>query len=248
MSSSASYAAPMRRVVTPELMDDPGVDRAALDHSLRYIRGVNRLLGGRAALLRALDRWRDPLRAGGLRLLDVATGSADLPLAVLEWARRHGIDARVVAIDTHATTLDLAREHVAQHPGAADRIELVLADAFDLPDRFSAGSFDVVHAGLFIHHLPELRALTMLRIMDRLSRQGLVWNDLARTRIGYAAIHAMTLGQPRIIRHDARVSVRAGFTRAEALEMTRRVGWFQPEYRWNLFTHRFTVTSWRPAR
>ncbi len=235
----------MRRVVTPELMDDPKVDRGELDRSLGYIRAVNRRLGGQRALLSTLERWRGRLPKREITLLDIATGSADLPIAAVEWAEARGIDLRVVGVDVHETTLDLAREHVARHPKAADRIELNVADAFTLVDTHGPGSFDIVHAGLFIHHLPELRALTMLRIMDRLSRLGVVWNDLVRTPVGYAAIHAMTLGKPEIVRHDARVSVRAGFTKGEAVDMVRRVGWEEPEYRWSVFTHRFTLTSWK---
>ncbi len=44
-------------------MDDPGADRAALSESLRFIRFVNRRLGGTTAALRYLKRWnagRDP--------------------------------------------------------------------------------------------------------------------------------------------------------------------------------------------
>ena len=43
-------------------------------------------------------------------------------------------------------------------------------------------------------------------------------------------------------RHDAIVSIDAGFTRAEALDFTRRVGWDRVTYRRHLFG-RFTVAS-----
>lgn len=239
----------VRRVVTPELMDDPGVDRDVLDRSLGYIRLVNRVLGGRSALLGSLRRWAgDWPKDRPIRLLDVGTGSADLPLAAVQWASGRGLDLRVTGIDIHETTLDLAREHLqATDPEAASRIELVQADAGELAERFEPKSFDCVHAGLFLHHLSEIRVLTVLRVMDRLARCAVVWNDLVRTRVGYAAIHLLTIGQPEIIRHDARVSVRAGFTRREAMDFAHRVGLERPDYAWNPLTHRFVLSSLKPG-
>ena len=66
----------MRRFRTPEIMDDPSVPREDLALSLRYIRGVNRRLGGVSALLCHLDFWRrDPAfdwpRDRPLTLLDI---------------------------------------------------------------------------------------------------------------------------------------------------------------------------------
>jgi ubiquinone/menaquinone biosynthesis C-methylase UbiE len=77
-------------------------------------------------------------------LLDVATGSADLPLAATRWARRAGFQLRVTGVDKHHATLALAREHVK------DEVELRPADALELDTYFMPGSFDYVHAGLFL--------------------------------------------------------------------------------------------------
>lgn len=241
----------MRRIVTPELMDDPGVSRADLARSLAYIRAVNRRLGGVGAMLDRLRAWsREWPRGRTITLLDVATGSADLPLAAARWARAHGHNLRITAIDLHPITLELAREHLdaARRPGEpapTDTIALRLADARRLVDDHPPGSFDYVHAGLFLHHLPEIEVLTVLRIMDRLARAGVVWNDLVRSRIALGAVHAITIGMPRIVKHDARVSVRAGFTRREALDLATRAGLARPEYRWSPLTQRFTVSSTR---
>jgi SAM-dependent methyltransferase len=235
-------------------MDAPGVDRGELAHALRFIRWVNRNMGGNTALIRWLNQWtrgecaqhwlRD--RSTPITLLDVATGSADVPLAARRWAASQGLDLRVTAIDLHPTTLDLAGEHIEQAgPELSEGIELVRCDALDIVERFGIERFDFVHAGLFLHHLSDLNAMTVLRQMDRVSRVGLIWNDLVRTRAGYAAIHAMTLGMPKMVQHDARVSVRAGFTKAEAIELAKRVGLHKPRYNWNLLHHRFTITSFK---
>lgn len=227
-------------------MDEPDAGRDDLDASLRFIRGVNRRLGGVRALTRVLDRLAPVWHEGEpIRVLDIATGSADIPVEVVRWARGRGLDARVTAVDVHPVTLDLAREHVEAELAGEDRhrIELVEADAFGLVERFGPGSFDVVHAGMFLHHLPEVRVLTMLAIMDRLALRAMVWNDLVRSRAARLGIHLLTVGQPEIVKHDARVSVEAGFRPREALRLARRAGWDEPWVRWSLLQQRLVVTG-----
>ncbi len=225
------------------MMDDPEVDEAALRQSLRYIRGVNRVLGGQRALLGQLKRWSSDWATGEpVTLLDIATGSADLPMAAVHWASHHGIDLHVTGVDNHPKTLAIAREHVAGQAELAERIELVESDALQLIDQFGPRSFDYVHAGLFLHHLTDIRVQTMLRIMERLARKGVIWNDLVRSPIARAGIFLLTVGRSTIIRHDARVSVAAGFTKAEALKFARMSWEHKPEIRTDFFAQRFTVT------
>lgn len=234
----------------PELMDDPAIPRAELDEALGFIRIVNRRLGGAAALLGHLKKWsRNWPKAGQgtVTLLDIATGSADIPIAAVRWASGAGFDLRVTAVDIHETTLELAREHLTKHPEEASSITIEKADALRLMDRFSAQSFDYVHAGMFLHHLPDLEVLTALRIMDRLARVGIVWNDLIRSHIALAGIRVLTLASPPYVKRDAIASVKAGFSAAEVKDMARRLELGYAKYQQNFFAQRFTLAGERPG-
>lgn len=243
----------MERKLSRELMDDPNVDRAALAESLGYLRWVNERLGGASALIRHLRRWSvgwPRAGAGVVRLLDVATGSADVPVAARRWGLEAGFDLRIVGIDVHEATLDEARGYVAEaskrDPRIGEGIELRQVDAKELVDTFGAGSFDYVHAGLFLHHLSDIEVLTVLRIMDRLAKRGLVWSDLHRSRLHRAMARLFTKGKPQIVRHDAVVSFEAGFTRREVAEIAQRVGvagWTR--YRRPPLWYRFTLAGER---
>lgn len=235
----------MDRAVTPEFIDDPRVSPADLDYAMSYLRGVNRRLGGVEALLSHLRRWSaDWPRGRAVTLLDIATGSGDLPLEARRWAESAGFDLRVTAVDVSERMLEMARRHIGGQAG----IELVCADARSLLSRFGAGSFDYVHAGLFLHHLDEGEVVSMLRVMAALAGRGLVWNDLIRTRRGYAVTWLFTLGRPRVLRHDALASIRAGFTSREAMDLAERAGLRGATYSGELRTHRFTLTLDKQAR
>ncbi len=232
----------MQRTLTPELMDDPHVPPDQLALSLRFIRAVNRALGGTSALLRHLKAWSvNWPRNEPITLLDIATGSADLPLAAYRWARRRGYELRITAIDKHAETLSLAGKHIGNAP-----IRLLNADALTLDRTFQPNSFDYVHAGLFLHHLKDDEIITVLRHMHTLASRGIIWNDLVRSPAARRVIRLLTTGMPHIVQHDARVSVDAGFTREEAEALTSRAGITYAAYSWRPLTHRFTIAGEKP--
>ncbi len=125
-----------------------------------------------------LDRgWRrklvDSLAVDGPgRVLDLATGTADVALAI---ARRHP-QVSVVGADPSAGMLAVGREKVAT-AGLGDRIELVEADALALP--FADDHFDAACIAFGIRNVPDRPA--GLAEMGRVVRPGGVVSVLELT-------------------------------------------------------------------
>jgi SAM-dependent methyltransferase len=210
------------RAAGAERMDEPGQDPAELGRSLADLRGVNRWLGGYRVVLHHLGRLvaRHPRRE--YRVLDVATGSADIPLKVAAWARSRGIRMQVTATDLHATTLDFARRQTAADPDV--RVEA--ADALNLP--YADGAFDIALCSTALHHFDArddlLRALSEL---GRVSAIGGIVNDLRRSRpalVGANLLAATFWRSHPVTRHDGPLSVRRAFTPAELDELARAAG------------------------
>src|SRR5437588_12493980 len=89
-----------------EWMDAPNADPKLLRKSLSYIRWINFLLRYARATISHLERFsRGWKRGETVHILDIATGSADIPRAILGWADRRGFDLRIVGIDLHPDTL-----------------------------------------------------------------------------------------------------------------------------------------------
>jgi hypothetical protein len=226
------------RRLEPEWMDDPAVDAAELAAALAFIRRVNAALGYTRATVGHLRRFSRSWPAGQpITMLDVATGTADLPRAVLRWADGDGRDVRIVGLDLHAATLA-----VAAGRNGDPRLTFVRGDALALP--FADRSVDYVLSGMFLHHLPEAAAIAAIREMDRVARRGFVLADLLRNRRAYAWISLFTMAATPMVRHDARGSVAGAFTAAELLSLRDRagVGYAQP---FKHFGHRLVLAGER---
>ena len=204
-----------------ELLDDSGHDPAELATNFRDIQRVNQLLGGTSAILRHLPRLLEAIPpAQPVTVLDLATGSADIPLAISRWAKRHGTAITTVASDSSAAILALARTQVAGHPGIT--VAQYDARAVPLPDK----QFDIVLCSLSLHHFAPDDAVRVLREMDRLARTGFILNDLRRGRLGYAAawIASRLTTRNRLTRNDAPLSVMRAYTPDELDRLLHRAG------------------------
>jgi len=224
------------RCRTAELMDEDAADERSLRASLRFIARVNALFGYTRATLAHLDRFSRSWRSGEtVWMLDLATGSADIPRAILRWADRRGHDVRIVAVDRHPLTIRVAAE------GPPDpRLQLLQADVFALP--FPPASFDYVLTNMFLHHLDDDEIVRVLRTMDRLASRGLIAADILRHRRAYLWIKLFTTFSARMVRHDATASVAQALTRDEVLALRARASIDYAAYHRH-FAHRFTLAG-----
>jgi SAM-dependent methyltransferase len=194
----------------PELLDEPVHDRRELEESLDHVDEVNRLLGGRRALWYALRPLLDDTRVTAI--LDLGTGSADLPRDIARRARRAALMVTIAATDLHPQMRAIARERTAGLP----EVRVGAADALALP--YAAGSFDVVLLSLTLHHFEPDGQVQALREAGRVARRAVIVNDLERCRANYygARLLAATRWRGnRLTRHDAPLSVLRAFTRDE---------------------------------
>jgi 2-polyprenyl-3-methyl-5-hydroxy-6-metoxy-1,4-benzoquinol methylase len=208
-----------RRCRTAELMDRPDADPRELARSLDDLRRVNRWLGGRRGAVRLVLPIARRLPGRPVRILDVGTGRADIPLALVAAARREGISLAIIGIDLHPTTVDVART-----AAAGDRdVEIAVGDALDLayPDR----SFDIAMSHTTLHHFSDEDAARAVAEMDRVAKWAVVVTDLARSRaawLGSRILAATAWRRHPITRHDGPASVRAAFTPAELDRLAAR--------------------------
>jgi SAM-dependent methyltransferase len=227
-----------------EHLDGELADQQVLVGNLRDLRRINRFLGGRALSSPAVDRLiagSEP-RTGEVTLLDIGTGGADIPIALIEASRRRGRELAVLAIDSRPEILaaaSIACHDVLTTPG----LTLRLGDGTSLP--FEDRSFDVVHASLLLHHLEPGEAVGLIREMARVARIGVVMNDLARGRLAWLGawllVHVGT--RNAFTRHDGPLSVRRAYSVDEARALLTGAGLRVVHEEQALMGHRWAIAA-----
>ena len=124
----------MKRSAELEMMDLPDQPRDLLIDDLRNLRTFNRYLGCHRNVLRALAGALDVQSEREFTLLDVGTGSADIPVAIVNWARRRKLIARISCLEREPITA----EHAGEQTRAFPEIKVVRGDALSPPFRPAA--------------------------------------------------------------------------------------------------------------
>ena len=209
-----------------EILDDGNHPHDDLYGTFEDMRRVNSLLGGASITLKAIERLTGDIQAGAsLTILDIGSGHADIPRAVEEWAQQRRLNLRAIALDIDHPTLITATKITAN-----ERFEFLQGDFLNLP--LSDNAVDIAMSSMTLHHLDDKDAVIALQEMARVSRLGLIINDLKRTVHGYAV--AWLLGRiatsNRLTRHDAHRSIMRGRTEAELEALALRAGLQRPVF------------------
>ena len=223
-----------------EQMDEPDADPRMLAKTYERFRLVNAVVSGERAVYR---RWVRPRLSAvwGTRLLDVGTGSADLPRRMLRWAHADGLQLEITAIDPDERAISWA----AAQPyvrGLAVR-PIATRDLVESGERFQ-----IVLSNHVLHHLDGRKTGALLADCERLVEPGgiAVLGDIERSRWGYVGFWLGTLPfagnllAGTYIRGDGLASIRRSHTAAE-LAAVLPPGWRVQR----AFPSRLEV-AWRP--
>jgi ubiquinone/menaquinone biosynthesis C-methylase UbiE len=215
---SLTILIPSRRFdpADPEYMDRPGADPEILSEDLRNLRVINRLFGGLSAVQRSIIPLFHAMEKGReVRILDLATGSADHPIALANLARARGDVIHITAVDKNPHMVEIARERTAGY----SNIIIEQQDLLSLP--YPSQSFDIVLCSLAIHHFSRGEVVRILQTMNKISRTGYIVNDLNRSWIGAwtAWLYTHSTTRNPMTLHDSHISVLRAFTPDELRSM-----------------------------
>jgi 2-polyprenyl-3-methyl-5-hydroxy-6-metoxy-1,4-benzoquinol methylase len=212
-----------QRCRVAEIMDQPGLDPRLHAHALSALARINFLSRSSAILFRPLIALQKRLRTDRLRILDVASGAGDVPIRLWKRAARAGLDWRIAGCDLSLVAIEHAR---AQALAEDVPVHFFVRDALSGP---LPGPYDAVVCSLFLHHLDEDQAKTLLKVMANLQGGGpslVLVNDLNRSLhelfLVYLATRLVTTSG--VVHTDGPRSVRAAFTRSEALALAKQAG------------------------
>ena len=197
------------RSTQKEIMDNVFINDESIDLALRELTVINKWLGGFSNSRRGVKTLLKRIPAAEtVSVLDVGAGGCDLAAAIS--TLHPGI--HITALDLNKRAGEYSRQ---KHP----HISVVHGSVLDMP--FEQGSFDVVHASLFLHHFTEEELRSVLKAIYAVARCGIVINDLRRTIFSYFAMILLThlFSRSAMVKNDGPISVRRGFTRDELVRL-----------------------------
>jgi ubiquinone/menaquinone biosynthesis C-methylase UbiE len=208
------------RILSQELLDTGKLTAEEARASLLDLRRVNRLFGARKHVIGALAR---EIRRAGLSrfaVLDIASGSCDLPLAILRWARRRQLAAQAFALEFRHRHLAAFHEELKRERA----LHVLCGNAFEAPVRDK--SVDFVTCSHFLHHATDDDAASLLRSMGRWARRAVIVSDLERRAVPYYFFRTFSplFTASTASRADGRASILQGYRLAELERIAERAG------------------------
>src|SRR5262249_26032939 len=137
-----------------EMMDRPQPVSIELERDLERLRQLNRWFGSYRIVSHFLWRWIMP--GVRLRIVDLATGSGDIPRLLVAHARRIGAQIEIDAVDRQAATLEIARSLSAEYPEISYHVANIL-------EWDCAQGYDIAVCSLVLHHFSDDDAVKLLR-------------------------------------------------------------------------------------
>ena len=191
----------MKRVDAPEILDSDACSPRDVELTMQDLDRVNRWFGGVTTTQRLLQRVAGASGQRNLTVLEVAAGSGEVPRLAARRLAQQGVDLEL-------TLLDRALSHLPRGNRS------VVGDGLSLP--FRDESLDVVSCNLFAHHLQPAQIGEFVKEALRVTRLGVVINDLVRHPLHLAlAFAGFPLMRSRVAWLDGITSVRRAYVPAE---------------------------------
>lgn len=173
---------------------------------------IHRIFGELRALRRTLFRDIQAAGDGDVSVLDVGAGSGELLRELAKWT---------AARKTFFVGAELNAE--ATRTIKSDTLAAIQCDALRLP--FADDSFDHVFCSLFLHHLDDDDAVSLLKEMSRVARKRVYAIDLNRQPIAYYLYKALgRVFLQRFTLEDGALSILRSFRPVEMVEIANSAG------------------------
>jgi len=211
----------MKRSFDPEVLEMMDRDQpvsAELERDLKRIRQLNRWFGSYRLVLSFVRDWIKP--ADKLRIVDLATGSGDIPRLIVDYARKINATVEMDALDRQPATLEIARRLSADYPEISYREANVL-------EWNPIEAYDITICTLALHHFSDEDAVRLLGRCRQLSKRFVLVSDLRRSFSLVAGVYLLTalIFREPMTRYDARLSAVRAFSFSEMRDLAVRAGW-----------------------
>jgi Methyltransferase domain len=221
----------MKRIVQRELLDTLSPDDPRAVRSRQDLRRINGWMCNHVIMAGALKKIFHSNPPG--QITEIGAGDGTFLLRVAQKISPRWPDVKATLIDLQK---NVSSETLTAFASSGWHAEAVVADVFDWPKIDS----DIVVANLFLHHFDGARLTELLQMVSRRTEFFIAIEPRRGCWPLFCSRLLWAIGCNDVTRHDAVVSVRAGFSGDELSALwPDKQNWQLTEQRAGAFSHLF---------
>jgi 2-polyprenyl-3-methyl-5-hydroxy-6-metoxy-1,4-benzoquinol methylase len=211
-----------------ELMDSFDEPITSLKAVFQDINRVNKLLGGNAITINAIQTLITENPQDHYTIVDMGCGDGNMLREVANYFRKHRIKANFIGIDLNKNALLIAEE------ASKDFLEIQFLYQDILKIDEHTFQCDILINTLTMHHFTDEQVVIFLKKFTQLARLGVVINDLQRSSLAYYLFHLFSsiFIKTKIAKIDGLISIRRGFVKKEMLAYAEKLPNVQHKIAW----------------
>ena len=210
----------LNRSSDKELMDDLNCSGEVLNRTLTEIENINHWLGGDAITINGLNQIINNTPVPNpLSIADLGCGSGGMFKIINNWAKKHHIKVNLTGIDANPNVIEFARDNY-------NDLNMKFLALNILSEDFKKLNYDIILCTLLLHHFLSEELVALMKQLKDQARVAVIINDLHRHPLAYYSIKWLTrlFSSSEMVKFDAPLSVKRGFTRKELIEILNKAG------------------------
>jgi 2-polyprenyl-3-methyl-5-hydroxy-6-metoxy-1,4-benzoquinol methylase len=227
-----------KRIYDKELLDRDDIPFTDILQNMKELNTINHWLGGHQITLLGLTKIlalkKTP--ASALHIAEIGSGGGDNLRILQAYCNKHSIPSTFTGIDIN--------EHCIAAAKLKDPTSSIRYIHSDFQDVLFEAKPDIIFSSLFCHHFVESDLVNIFQWMYANSKHGFFINDLQRHPIAYYSISILTklFSKSYLVKNDAPLSVRRGFSKKELIELLAQAGISNYKVSWQ-WAFRFLVIA-----
>jgi 2-polyprenyl-3-methyl-5-hydroxy-6-metoxy-1,4-benzoquinol methylase len=212
-----------------EIMDDLEFHDEVVFQTLRELDFINQWLGGNVVTLSALEKiWSSIPKEQSVSITDLGCGSGEMLRLIAKKASNQNRNVQLTGIDANPHIVDYA----INHSGNFTNTHFEALNIFS--SEFLSRNRDIVMATLFLHHFSDEELISFFTSLKKLTRVGIIVNDIHRHPLAYYSIKWLTtlFSKSSMVKYDAPLSVLRAFKRKELQTILEKAGIKNYELKW----------------
>lgn len=165
----------LNRTDRKELLDKPTSNKELFESATIYLQTPNRWLGNHALIAKYLKKLLSNKKS--VSILDIGTGSADLPRYLIDWLNNRGISSSITAVDNNPDVIEIAKNLSKGYPDISFICSKMVPSC--------STPYNIAILSQVLHHFYPSEAAEYLRAVYENVTDGIIISDLIRSRVAY---------------------------------------------------------------